>query len=461
MDTSTRILIVTDSAVLPSGLAETTRLIFSTLLDKYPEQYELHQVGLFHCYAVTQPRWPIYPTQAGKGPDGQLRFAPEDRYGQKTFFKIVAKVQPDIVFAFGEPQRVSYLCAPPNARRHRLIVYTNLDGLPLPPGYASALRHADQILTKSEFARNVLATALPDLPAGKLGYLYAPADTQRFAPISSQACAELRKDLLPDWMPPEAFLLGWVGRNQWRKQVWLLYKVIHYLRTGAYLVCQRCGKVSLFDWDPSRQVHLEQPGEVLESCPGYDYQVCAHCHAGEVRKAAPMTDAYLWLHMAEEPEQDWNPQWLEEQFGLLRGRDLHYTEGHALKAALAPMDMPALYNLWDCLLYLTGGEGFGLPAGEAMCSGLPVVYTNYSSHAEFLGRANGGLPVGGILQPERGTCIWRMVADVPQVIEAVRKLYFNRELGAALGRNGRAFVERFTPETQVECWHQIFQRLRR
>ncbi len=35
----TRILVVTDSPILPSGLAETTRLIFGNLLKRYPEQY--------------------------------------------------------------------------------------------------------------------------------------------------------------------------------------------------------------------------------------------------------------------------------------------------------------------------------------------------------------------------------------------------------------------------------------
>ncbi len=459
MEKKTRILIVTDSPVLPSGMAETTRLIFSTLLDKYPQQYELHQIGLFHCYAVTTPRWPIYPTTAAKGPDGQLRFAPEDKYGQKTFPKYAAKLQPDIVFAYGEPQRVSHLCAPPQNRRHRLVLYVNFDGLPVPSAYCSQLRHADLIFTKSEFSQHVLASALPGLSADKLSYLYSPADTQRFAPITASARAYLRRDLLPPWMPQNAFLLGWVGRNQWRKQVWLVYKVIHYLRTGAYLVCRRCARVSLFDWDPSCQRHLEAAQGTLESRPDHDHGSCQHCGADETQKAEPMSDVFLWLHMPEEPEQDWSVGMLEQQFALKRGRDIHYTEGHGHKAALAPADMPALYNLWDCLLYLSGGEGFGLPAWEAMCSGLPSVYTNYSSHAEFLGRGNAGLPVGGILQTERSTCIWRMIADVSQAVEAVRKLYLDRELGAALGRNGRAFAEQFTPDVQVERWHQVFQQL--
>lgn len=458
MEKRTRILIVTDSPVVPTGMAETTRLIFSTLLHNYPQQYDLHQVGLFHCYAVTTPEWPIHPTMAAKGPDGILRFVPEDRYGQKTFPKCLAKIQPDIVFGFGEPHRVLHLCAPPESRRHRLVLYVNFDGLPVPPAYCSHLLNADLIFTKSQFSMDVLASALPGFPPNQLSYLYSPADVERFRPISSEAKASLRRDLLPSWMAQKGFVLGWVGRNQWRKQNWVLFKVIHYLRTGGYLVCRRCGRVSLFDWDPCRQRHLETSDEPLGSRPGWKRDICQHCGSAEIQRAEPLSDVYLWLHMPQEPEQVW-PVALEQQFGLRRDRDIHYTEGHGPKAALAPWDMGTLYGLWDALLYLTGGEGFGLPAWEAMCCGLPVVYTNYSSHAEFLGRASAGLPVGGILQPEPRTCIWRMVADVQQAVEAVRRLYFDGEIRTAFARNGRAFAGRFAPDVQVERWHNVFQQL--
>jgi glycosyltransferase involved in cell wall biosynthesis len=125
------------------------------------------------------------------------------------------------------------------------------------------------------------------------------------------------------------------------------------------------------------------------------------------------------------------------------------------------LDIPSLYQLWDGLLYLSGGEGFGLPAWEAMCAGLPTIYTNYSGHADFLGKAEAGLPVGGILQPEAKTCIWRMVADVSQVVEAVRRLYFDRNLAALLGANGREFVKDYAPDRMAEKWHSIFQTLTR
>jgi glycosyltransferase involved in cell wall biosynthesis len=453
-----KILIVTDSPALPSGIAETTRLIFGGLMDRYPEAYELHQVGLFHCYAVTQPRWPVYPTMTMKDRDGKLLITPEDKYAQKTFFRLLPKIQPDIVFAFGDPQRVLHLCLPREKRNFRLVLYLNFDGMPLPPSYGPKLNAADMIFTKSEFSMNVILHCLPDVSQKKLGYMYSPADIQRFKPLSASDKSAIRRELLPDWMPQDAFLLGWVGRNQWRKQVWLLYKTTHYLRTGKYLVCRECDRVSLYDWDPSRQIHLNGTGEVLESNPAYRFDQCIHCRSEKIEEGKPLQDVFLWCHMAEEPEDGWPLQWLEHQWNVRRDRDLCYTPEYQLKSALAPSDVPNLYQLWDCLLYLSGGEGFGLPAWEAMCSGLPLVYTNYSAHGELVSRANAGLPVGGILQPDK-SCIWRMVADVPQTIQAVRRLYHDRELLQTLGSNGRCYVEQFAPDVQIPKWNKVFQDL--
>jgi glycosyltransferase involved in cell wall biosynthesis len=459
MPSRTKILVVTDSPILPSGLAETTRLIFGNLLRKYAEEYEVHQLGLFQCYAVTKPLWPVYPTMTVKDRNGKLDFVPGDKYGEKTFFRLLPKVQPDIVFAFGDPQTVLYLCQPPKQRRYRLILYVNFDGLPVPPDYGPIFDNADLIFTKSEFSMQVVARCLPAVARDKLGYRYSPADIKRFAPATDETRAEMRRDLFPPWMPRDAFLLGWNGRTQWRKQNWVLYKVLHYLRTGQYLVCRSCGRVSLFDWDPARQSHLNVDRLVLESRPGYRYDVCQQCGSSEVEQARPLEDLFLWCHTPEEIEEAWSLRRLEEQFALRRDRDLFYTPGHGLKSALAPEDVPMLYRIWDCLLYLSGGEGFGLPAWEAMCSALPVVYTNYSAHGEFLTRGQAGLPVGGILQPEPKNCIWRMVADVPQAVEAVRRLYLDRKLARQLGANGRAFVQQFSIETQVEAWHRTFMQL--
>jgi glycosyltransferase involved in cell wall biosynthesis len=229
--------------------------------------------------------------------------------------------------------------------------------------------------------------------------------------------------------------------------------VIQLLRSGDYLVCGACNGVSLL---PSRTctelpVTRSPMGQVV---PG----ICWHCGSSKTAPASPLYDVYLWLHMAkDDPFNTWPVEQLERLYGVLPGRDIHYTDGCSSRAHLAPSDMPSLYRIWDALLFLSGGEGFGIPAWEAMCSGLPVVYSNYSAHAEYLGKAQGGLMVAGVLQPEPKTCLLRLVADIPQTLQAVRKLYFDRGLRARLGENGRAFVEQYTSDVQAERWHSVFQ----
>ena len=191
------------------------------------------------------------------------------------------------------------------------------------------------------------------------------------------------------------------------------------------------------------------------------YNTCAHCGSISVEAAKPITDAILWLHMTDDdPVAAWPLRRLEHEYGVQRNRDIYYTEGCNATAALAPDDMPVLYQLWDTLVYLSGAEGFGLPAWEAMCSSLPVIYTNFSSHAEYLNDARCGLPVEGVLQPERKTGFCRMIGNLSEVVQAVRRLYFDRELRTLLGANGRAFVRQFRVELQIEEWHKNFQFLK-
>jgi len=452
MARKTKILIIGSSPILPTGLGETTRLIFGGLLDHYANKYELHQIGLFNSIAVASPRWPVYPTRGKRELDGHMRFRTDDLFGQITFKEVVRSVKPDIVIAFNDPQRVFHVCSPPEKRDYKLIVYVTIDGSPYPLGGPEKLDQADLILTMSEFSTNALRERLPARPSGKFGFMYAPADTERFKPVSDTEKTELRSKLLPPWMPQSAFILGWVGRNQWRKQVWLLYRVIRAIRTGSYIICKKCERVTPTHPGPAAPHFSAHYRNGLANS-------CKHCRSTDIKKADPLEDIFLWLHMPDEPQQAWSKSYLEEQFDARPGRDLHYTDGHKVENHRAIDDMPSLYQAWDCMLYLSGGEGFGVPPWEAMCCGLPVVYTNYSSHAEFLDRAGAGLHVGGTLQPEPQTCIRRLVANSCEAIQAVRRLYFNRQEGQSLGANGRRYVQGFTSIMESKRWHEILQRV--
>jgi glycosyltransferase involved in cell wall biosynthesis len=450
-----KILIVTHSPVLPTGTAETMRSIFNTLLKLHPDDYELHQLGLGHVGGAGKTTWPIYLTRVEVHPGKGWTMAKSDLDGRETFPIVLANLQPDIVFAFNDPQNLQHLCVERSKRQHRLVLYVHVDGFPAPPDYA-CLFASDKILTMSDFSRNALLAGHPGADSSNVDFLYAPADTRRFHPVCESERTTLRREWLPAWMPANAFILGWVGMNQWRKQPWVLYQVIHLLRTGHYLVCPDCQRVQLRSGD-GPECEVDGGPEEAEAAPETG-RVCAQCGSHQVDLAEPLTDIFLWLHMPRIQARDcWPTNVMHETYDVFPGRDIHYTEGLELLPNLSAEKMAALYQVWDALLYLSGGEGFGVPALEAMASELPVVYTDYSSHAEFLGKANAGLPVGGTLQPEPSTCTLRILADVGQALEAVRRLYFDPELRRGLGRSGRAFAEQISCKNQAERWHHIFQ----
>jgi hypothetical protein len=179
----TKILIVSESPSAPTGMGEVVRLIFGTLLDRYGGHYDLHQVGLFHAYSVATPMWPLYPTKGATDKAGTPLFLIADVNGEITFRELLPKIRPDIVFAFNDTHRVLHLCWPPDDRKHKLILYVNLDGFPFPPHQGPLLNQADLLFTMSEFSSRV-AASIPALRHRKIQNMYSPADITRFKPTT-------------------------------------------------------------------------------------------------------------------------------------------------------------------------------------------------------------------------------------------------------------------------------------
>lgn len=92
---------------------------------------------------------------------------------------------------------------------------------------------------------------------------------------------------------------------------------------------------------------------------------------------------------------------------------------------LGDADMEALLGIADAVVLPTRGEGFNLPAAEAMAAGIPVITTGYSAHLDFCHEDNAylvdfdfertGSHVGG------SEAMWAR-ARVSQLSAAMRKL---------------------------------------
>jgi len=444
----TKLLIVGDSPAIGTGMAEVIRLVFENLIRCFPSDYEIRQIGLFHIYRISNPHWFVYPTKLKSEVNGMV-LDPDDAFGLLSLVTVTNEWRPDIVFYFNDPQYAAAVASIYN-KGYKLIVYTNYDGIPFFQ-CDTPLGSADHIVTMSHFALDIFRRTHPSLAKAKSSCIYSPSDATRFRPVEPMKRSELRADLLPSWIPRDAIILGWVGRNCWRKQVWVVFKVLRYLRYGGYFVCPGCDRIQIREWN-------SQLGEYDRSGPD-SYT----CNCGSVMfEASPLSNVFLWVHMQQDDTlAAWPTGMLEKLYSVHAGRDLFYTEGYNSRSGLATDQMANLYQMFDLLLYLSGGEGFGVPVWEAMSCGIPVVYTDYSSHAELVRNAKGGLPVMGTLQPQAGDGVQRLIADIPSALVAIRTLIANPTLRNQLGTNGRQYTEQFSIETQVSKWHCLFQGTRR
>jgi glycosyltransferase involved in cell wall biosynthesis len=120
--------------------------------------------------------------------------------------------------------------------------------------------------------------------------------------------------------------------------------------------------------------------------------------------------------------------------------------------------MAGLYNYCDAFVFPSRAEGWGLPALEAIATGLPIVSTLYSGHTEFLQDVRGSvLEVEFALEPiddpeylkswpadaaNRGSWAQPSITSLATCLKAVRRSYSS--YGDAAAVNGSLVREKFS-----------------
>jgi len=468
MSKKIRILINTDSAKLHSGLSETCRNIFIPLLQTYPNDYEVHQIGWFHRHTDVEVPWPIYPTKVNQNPDGSLHMDDSDRYAQKSFPEIVSRVKPDIVFGYSDLWTFDHILVNPLRNTYRLCVYYTIDGQPYyghinedtTTAWGHMLAKADRLVVLSHFGEEVLHDSCMELQNKQIDVRYHPLNISKFPQYSEEQRREIRRTLLSPMLDEQdVFLCGWLGRNQFRKQNHKLWETAHYLIYGDYIECNDCGRITTKEWNHSaRKTKNPKSNRYLDQLTlydkGYEYDYCWHCKSSNIKSGEPDPNFYMWMHMAKaEPGYRWD---LHERMWDV-GHRLIWTNGTDGSVGISQEELISLITSWDMMYYPSGGEGFGNPAFECIAAGTPIVYSNYSSHAEFC--AFGGLPVRVTYQPEMVHGIQRAVVDTNHAVEQILKLRRDEELRKQLGASGRAHAFSFSTQHMVGTWDKIFKEM--
>jgi glycosyltransferase involved in cell wall biosynthesis len=110
------------------------------------------------------------------------------------------------------------------------------------------------------------------------------------------------------------------------------------------------------------------------------------------------------------------------------------------------VDMPAIYQQADMLLFPTFREGFGLAAAEAMSCGIPVVATNASSLPELVVHGHGGY----LCEP----------GNVIDFAEKINLLASSPNLRQSMGGfNRERVLKKFSVRRMVRDYKALFENL--
>lgn len=109
-------------------------------------------------------------------------------------------------------------------------------------------------------------------------------------------------------------------------------------------------------------------------------------------------------------------------------------------------EMTQFYQLLDAFVFMSRGEGAGMPPREAMATGLPVIVADYSGTSELVrdGFSYGIKPIAVDVVDNRKGEQPGMLAryDIAEIMYWMRYVYEHREEGKAMGKRASAWMHK-------------------
>ena len=370
MDGRTKLLWIGDSPAVSTGFGRVSQGVLEGLYQT--GKYDIsvlginHQIGDPHRY---EGMFRIYPSRA-KG----------NVYGFNRVKEVIEKERPDQIIINNDlwivPEYVKEI--PEN---NRILIYSPVDALPIQPEWLEGLIKVNaRVSSYTKFAKDGIQ-AVKNIPIDIIGHA---VDTDEFYPMD-----DARRFMAN--MPPEAFIVMNVNRNQPRKRLDLFLRAMQV-------------------W--------------LESLSKSDRENVSFYYHGTLRDVG-----WNLVQLA----QRWG---IDDRFLITDQSNLSPSQGVSLSM------LCKIYNCADVHVMTSMGEGFGLSPFESAACGIAQVVPSHSAckelwtgKGELVNIKSWEVLTGGI-NTEGG------VIDVEHLVSILDDLYHNREKTKEYGKIAYEYVQR-------------------
>lgn len=324
-----------------------------------------------------------------------------DMNGVHRMDELIDRVKPDVIWVFNDvPIVSSYYHASELLIDQCVVSYSPVDGHPFPYRYLEGIREVTIPIVYTEYAKTVI-TEMDAYLGSRLEVIPHGHDPKQFYPLGDTKEESKRNALEgmagpdPDW-----FIVLRVDKNQTRK-----------------------------NWPATLRVFA--------------------------RFAEDKPDTRLWIHTVPFAAGGYDIPVLCEMLGIA---DKILNSGlTAERPGIATQALNYVYNMADVHFSTTIGGGWELSTHEAKAAGTPTIITDYAAMAEVA-------RVGGIMVPPDhydyapANSTRYAHIDEDAALEALNKLYYDKELRAKLRREALEWAKGATWEAQhvAERFGELF-----
>jgi len=407
-----KVLLQTDFSLAKTGFGRNAKSILRYL-------YKTNKYDIVHyCCGInwSHPELKRTPWKSvGSLPDNQQELEQINRdpnlarmasYGQYNLDKIIEQEKPDVYIATQDIWGVDFAIDKPWFNKINSVIWTTLDSLPILP---SAIEKAPKI--KNYWIWSDFATKeLHRMGFSHVKTVHGSLEEDKFYKLSDEKRLNLRKE---NNIPEDAFIVGFVFRNQLRKSVpnllegYANWKKENPNIKNTYLLLHT-------HWGEGWNIHKLAEEYGINNQEILTTYVCKNCGNYEIKPFSGQ-DLNCKFCKAEKSQ-------ITTNVGL----------------GVSEEQLNEVYNLMDvyCHPFTSGGQE--IPIQEAKLTELITLVTNYSCGEEMCYPEAESLPLDWFEYREHGTEFKKASTDPKSITIQINKVFnMSKEERSRIGKKAR------------------------